>query len=231
MLKARLLILSLVVCFLVSCRPIDLLNPFFTDKDVIFDPALLGSWEADGTTFKFMQAGENSYQLILSTRENDELKEAIYSVHLVNLQGQHFLDLTPETWSASQEWSAVPFTRTSGSSAPPRFVEMTDGVYLEFTGNPADNGNSQVKMRVRPMHWILKVAIDGKALQLSYLDDDWLAKAMEERGIRLDHVMVGPGNQQTMLITASTADLQRFVLEHSDDEGAFVASEKIKRIE
>ena len=58
---------------LVGCVPS--WNPFYTEKDVVFEPGLVGSWwpvdakEASPETWAFSRVGENGYQLAQTDEE------------------------------------------------------------------------------------------------------------------------------------------------------------------
>jgi len=65
--------------------------PFYFDKDVVFDPALLGAWTSPGkdpakTEIEFVQAGPKEYRIT---------QDGPYSVRLFRLRGQLFLDSFP----------------------------------------------------------------------------------------------------------------------------------------
>jgi hypothetical protein len=70
------------------------LHPLYTDKDLIFDPALLGQWSpADGQgSWTFRKTGEKEYQLDAIDKDG---KRGRFQVHMVKLDGRVFLDLFP----------------------------------------------------------------------------------------------------------------------------------------
>jgi hypothetical protein len=75
---------------LTACAPS--LHPFFTDKDVVFNEALLGVWMDDsGAKCKFTKSGDNHYELLIM----DE-KPARFEARLIDLGGATFLDLYPK---------------------------------------------------------------------------------------------------------------------------------------
>jgi len=90
--SAKILILLGVAIFLTGCVPS--LHPLFTDKDLVFDQALVGTWvDEDGkSTWTFQQSGDNSYELVYT--ENEEA--AKFQAHLLKLGGFLFLDIFPE---------------------------------------------------------------------------------------------------------------------------------------
>jgi hypothetical protein len=90
--SAKILILFGIVIFLTGCVPS--LHPLFTDKDLVFDQALVGTWvDEDGKNiWEFKKSEENSYELVYT--ENEE--PAKFQAHLVKLGDFLFLDIFPE---------------------------------------------------------------------------------------------------------------------------------------
>jgi hypothetical protein len=70
------------------------LHPLFTEKDLAFDSALLGTWAAqdEEDTLTFSDAGEKSYELVYSV----EGQKMEFKAHLVQLGEFNFLDIFPK---------------------------------------------------------------------------------------------------------------------------------------
>ena len=90
--------LSVLFCFLgifVSCIPILSLNPLYTEKDLIFEPALIGVWSETNSreTWEFTNDGGESYDFIF-TDENGEAGR--FDAYLVRIQNKMFLDIVPK---------------------------------------------------------------------------------------------------------------------------------------
>jgi hypothetical protein len=66
--------------------------PFYTDKDLTFDKALVGSWtnaKEAGEQWKFEKHGENAYQV---TYTSNDKKTSNIQAHLFKIGAQTFLD-------------------------------------------------------------------------------------------------------------------------------------------
>src|ERR1051326_5536439 len=81
---------------LLGCLPS--LNPLYTEKDLIHDPALLGAWvePSDDTnkeerSWTFTKADEHAYQLEI--KQGD--RRSPFGAHLLQLGGQRSLDICP----------------------------------------------------------------------------------------------------------------------------------------
>ena len=81
--------------------------PFYLEKDVVFDPALLGTWQKAGQTdehWKFERDQGNGYRLTVES--GGKPSEAVG--HLFKLQGQRFLDLCASDWKEDIQPAPVP---------------------------------------------------------------------------------------------------------------------------
>ena len=83
---------------------------------------------------------------------------------------------------------------------------------------------------VRP-HWFGRISIQGDSMRFALLDEEWLENAVRESKVQVQHEelekhMLADG---TILLTASTKELQSFVLKYADDEKAFSWGEELSR--
>jgi hypothetical protein len=78
-------------------------NPLYTEKDLVFDPALVGAWsEGEGKDlWAFEKAGEKKYKL-LHTDEKGRVGE--FEAHLLKLDKYQFLDLHLVDPGEKEEW-------------------------------------------------------------------------------------------------------------------------------
>lgn len=92
--KALMKLVNLGLLLLVSgCVPS--LHPLYTDKDVVFDPALVGVWAPDNDdkeNWAFTKEGENAYALVYTDKDG---KTGPFNAHLVKVDSAQFLDLYP----------------------------------------------------------------------------------------------------------------------------------------
>jgi hypothetical protein len=76
-----------------------------------------------------------------------------------------------------------------------------------------------------PLHYLLTVARLEPALEMNMLDYDWLKKLIEKDPKAIHHIVVpkklGEDGEGDLVLTADTAELQKFILKHEKTEGAF----------
>jgi hypothetical protein len=173
-------LLSILALGLILTGCVPSLNPLYTEQDLVFDAALVGTWKSDNDeeTWTFKKDGEKSYEL----KHTDEKgQKATFEAHLVKLDKHLFLDLL--------------------------VTDLTDDAKL----------NNLAHMAMAPCHLFFKVHQIGGGPRLSLLDADWISKHLESNPDALKHRKT----ENHLLLTADTKDLQRFIIEHADNEDAF----------
>jgi hypothetical protein len=82
--------LLLFALLIASC--VQSLHPLYTQKELVFEPKLVGTWESEGgNLWIFLKSSEKSYDLIYTEKETP----AKFAAHLVKLGTHRFLDLYP----------------------------------------------------------------------------------------------------------------------------------------
>jgi len=87
-------IVLLIAFLLLIAGCVRSLHQLYTDKDLVFEEKLLGTWSKEGEnkdTWVFQKAGENAYDLIVTEKG----APAKFEAHLVKLGKFHFLDIAP----------------------------------------------------------------------------------------------------------------------------------------
>lgn len=65
-------------------------NPLYTDKDLVFDAKLVGTWSEDDEPWEFEKIGDKRYRL---THTDKDKQVGKFDAHLVKLGKYRFLDL------------------------------------------------------------------------------------------------------------------------------------------
>ena len=96
--KTKKLLFYTLAVILGGCVPVISLHPLYTEKDVVFDQKLCGTWVTDSndseTTWEFKSIDEpkNAYKLIFTGEDG---MKGSFVAHLVKLQDELFLDIFP----------------------------------------------------------------------------------------------------------------------------------------
>src|SRR5262245_52327587 len=135
------LVVLVAASVLTSCAPS--LHPFFTDKDIVFNEALLGAWVSDsGDKCLFTKSGDH-YDFLYVDDES-----ARFDARLIELGGVKFLDLYPKTQAKNNDIS------------PANFVPAHTLARLTI-------GNDSISIAMMDGDW-LKQLSDRKQLELAH---------------------------------------------------------------
>lgn len=107
-------------------------------------------------------------------------------------------------------------------------VKLGEYYFLDlFPGN-----NDQLKMpsllinTFLPVHIFAKVEFKGEEVIINFFDPDHLQDLLDEGRIRIGYEKT----DDFIVLTASTEELQKFVIKYADDENAFLDSTTLKRL-
>lgn len=178
-------VITLAVSLIIAgCVPS--LQPFYTEKDLVADYALLGEWLYKNGEFKFTFTQDKGmvYELMVAGGDS----EKYYSVHLMKLKDTYFLDIYPKNGLGAKKYIF---------------------------------GNSCYV----PAHAVGIVVIKDNSLHINMLNPITLEYLLKNKKIILHHEYFG----DNILLTASTSELQRFLLRHRDEKGLFSSVYKLER--
>lgn len=99
-------------------------------------------------------------------------------------------------------------------------LKLGDHMFLDLYPEEPETGSEFYNMHVIPAHSFIRVSLEGHVLRLGFFDLDWLKKNIEEGKVSIKHER----RDDTIVLTASTKELQEFVLKHIEE--AFVFGEE-----
>lgn len=185
---------ALLLIFLSSC--LTTLHPIFTEKDLVFKPELLGKW-------KTKKNGESTGSIEITALRDDHSIELPGNISALKNKGYLITDLSSEQHIA--------------------FLAQI-GKHLYFDYYPVlteeeMKGDEFYFSHFTKMHTPYRVEIKNGEFELSQLESGYLKKLIEEKKIRIRHEVKSDGE---LLITASTEELQQYILKYGDDPGALM---------
>jgi hypothetical protein len=225
------LALSLLVAWtllLVGCAPVDSLNPLITKEEARFEPGLIGTWEESS------DAGQSKDRLMFSRAVPEDPQSREYNVTFSSgekdrgllgcLEGDLYLDLSSPAELNNQGMHTFrEIYVTPAFHLIPQIVRLNDQLLLRLEADKAESAdsdaNGHLRIQVSPIHRFFKVEMDEKHLRLGYLDDEHLSKLLEEKRIFIPAMQ---NNDQALILTAPTDQLQSMVRQLSPDPEAFV---------
>lgn len=208
--KVKKILFYMLAALLGGCVPVMSLHPLFTEKDLVFEEKLLGTWVDDPnspkSTWEFMrivesskkewefdlpQKPEKAYKLILL--DNKEGTKGSFFAHLVKLKDRFFLDVYP---------SQLPSAKMDPNE---------DWVFNTLF--------------LIPGHSFAIIDSIEPQLKIRWTTQNEMEKLFKEEPKAIKHELV----EDSIILTASTRKLQAFVLKYADDNRVFPAKEVLTR--
>ena len=197
---------GLLMVMLLSGCLVKSLHPFYTEKDLVSKPELIGNWAGqDSASGEIRQAWEISQHMVFAGLFKDEKPGRGYDITYTDAKGK--------------------------SKFYAHLFSLGGQMYLDFY-LPDIEGQDLAVMHLIPAHSLAKVEIEKDKITIMWYNEDWLVKLFNENRIRIAHERIpydldekNPDNFQVVL-TAPTADLQKFILKYGNDPNAFMTDNK-----
>lgn len=97
-----------------------------------------------------------------------------------------------------------------------------------ITGDKCESWEMMVRNYI-PIHTFMKIDYLDDGIYLSEFDNERLIELFDQKRIRLAHEMAGEDDDY-VVITASTDDLQKFITRYANDKDAFSETENYRRL-
>jgi len=111
--KRNLIAIGAVAVLLAACFPS--VNPFYTDKEVVFDPHLVGEWWDQATNNPESWVFEQSTNKGFDVTVTEQGKTGKFNAHLFKLKDSQFLDVIPTDCNyASNQAEIVAYSMIPG---------------------------------------------------------------------------------------------------------------------
>jgi hypothetical protein len=143
-------------------------------------------------------------------------KDLVFESGLVGTWGEkeHEKDLS-ELWifkkSEDKSYRLIIREKEEGEGMfEAHLLKLGDHLFLDLYPEEPETGSEFYNMHVIPAHSFIRISLEGHVLRLAFFDLDWLKKNIEENKVSIKHER----RDDTIVLTASTEELQEFVLKH-----------------
>lgn len=106
--------------------------------------------------------------------------------------------------------------------------KLDESLYLDFRPLASDGSvNDLFEMHLLPSHSVAKVVkMDKDVVEIKWFDEDWLRSLFNQNRIKISHEVIidqnsGQDEDKSYVLTASTAELRKFLIKYGNDEAAF----------
>ena len=105
-------------------------------------------------------------------------------------------------------------------------MKLGDDYFLDFLPKAyLSTENVFLKLHIRATHSFAKVVIEKETLKVFFIDYEWVADYIEKNEGALDYIK----SDDLVTLTATTEELQEFVLKHQEEPGFFINPIILKR--
>ena len=195
---------ALLLIFLSGC--LTTIHPIFTEKDLAYDSKLIGAWDTENEGKKG--------KVIISNLATENSLELPGNISAIKQQG-YFIIYKDENGKTSDQYIA--------------FLARI-GKHLYFDYYPADKKEDRKLDEFFGVHFVkmhtsyrVEILKDG-SFELSQLDGSYVKSLIDEKKIRISHETDADDNT---IITASTKELQQYLLKYGDEPSAYRSDKTI----
>lgn len=199
-------------CFLKS------LHPLVSEKDAVTVNGITGVWEKDDQRWTFIKEGEyedltmsgvqgNAEFSITMTDEGSDSTNTDHNSYLIIYE-----DLSEEQVDSSYFFGS--------------FAMLNGDYYLDLY--PFDLGSLNFESsHYLPVHTFSKISLNEDSLVISLFKDSWIEEQITDNRVRIKHEKT----EDTVLITASTEELQKFIIKYGNMTEAYRDPINLNRVE
>lgn len=101
-------------------------------------------------------------------------------------------------------------------------VKLDGTTFMDMYPDPSDVLSDAYKEHLVGVHTFSKIEVDSNEFTISILDSDWLRGQIDSGKVSIRHETLGPGD---LVLTASTDELQKFMISVAADTSAFVPTQ------
>lgn len=185
------------------------LYPLYTAKDLVFDKRLLGTWVGDSATASWKL--ENLLEKELSFyKDPKERKDKALSKSLVTNKNTYLLTCTDK--GVKTEFLL-------------NMIKLDNSFYVDLYPGPLKGECQVLQDNYLPVHSYAKIKITDNGFELYFLNDYLLYQLLSENKIKIKHENLN----SYKVITASTEELQKFVVKFADKKDSFIDPIKFKK--
>ena len=193
--KAKLIILTALIAMTMSGCLVKSLHPFYNEKDIMYKPELTGIYLGnDSSSWEIRQ--HKAFAGLFKDEKPGNSYDIIYT------------------------------DKKATSKFVAHLFSLDNQLYLDFF-LPDPEGTDLAVMHLVPAHTLAKVELSNNRITINWYNEEWLMKLFNENRIRIAHERVQfdldkkDQDSYQVVLTAPTADLQKFIIKYGNDPEAF----------
>lgn len=191
----NLILLGSIFIFFTGCF-VKSLHPFYKDDEVIYRKELLGNWLGEDSSAWKIDQGMDFTGFLKPYKP-----------------GNYYL---------------ITYTDRKGTAKfSVHLFKLRDQYFFDFYPVEVESTNDLLASHLVPMHTVARLEESPGKLVIKWYNEEWLINLFKQNKIRIAHEKVpydeGTASEDSfqVILTASTDDLQKFMLKYMDDPNAF----------
>lgn len=196
--KRKSFVIFLLLTFLCFQGCVPSLHPLYTSDVLAWNKDVAGAWvpadedREEGSVAGIWQFVANKDKSFDLIQYDSDGTPGTLEAHLVKLGEHYFFDFA---------------ARFANSEEKERYPTLNNKRFTDLEG-----------IHYFPVHTFAKVAVDEKRMSIAMFDSEFLEMLLEQNRIRIKHEKV----DGDYVLTASSKELQKFMIKYADDPNAFV---------
>jgi hypothetical protein len=193
--KTRLILTMLILIILaVSCIPS--LYPLYREKDLIFDERLLGLFNIEG----------------------DKSDGDTWEFEKLDWQTEGRINNDWNQFRTGKTYKMTDIEDEKKAEFAVHLLKLGKNYYLDFFPVKYNIENYMLDMQLMPAHIFGKIEFVNKNIVMHWFDGGFLTDMIDSNKIKISHKML----ENSILLTANTEELQKFVRKYGDNPQAFL---------
>jgi hypothetical protein len=205
--KAKKTAFYCLAALLAGCGPVFSLHPLFTEEDIVFDEQLLGTWvqgpDKSETSWEFARLNEADVGPVAKDVLGSDVKR-LYRLTVTSKEDD----------------------KVHRGSVVACLGKLNGRMFLDVFPDKFPSGEQEIEEMPLmynafffvPVHTFIQVDRTGDQLKLRLTDNERFAKLLEAEPTAVKHEKAMDDRR---VLTASTKELQTFVLKHAGDDRLF----------
>jgi hypothetical protein len=198
--KAKSIIGSFIILLAASACSVRSLHPLYSEEVLVYDDDLEGNWLDDDGRLWSLESAVRSQAL-----DSGSQKEAVRrnKMYLASYK--------------DQKDSLYAFEFHLIRLGEHRFVDI-----FPWEKYNEKLINEFMVANLLPVHTFAKIDLKGDSLFLSQINGEWVSDLIKNNQIRISHEKLTLYGDAEIVLTASTQELQKFLLKYQSDPKAYV---------
>lgn len=199
--KTKITLFSILLLAFVLPGCVYSLYPLYTSKDLIFEKKLVGLWRSpENETWKFENLLEQQLEQYKDKTERAQKEK----------DKKPFINKNTYLLSSTEKGE----TRKMQA----HLIKLGENLFLDIFPESINLKNSFYEDQFVPIHTYARIKVYDNRFELYFFNAEFLYKLLDQNTIRIKHESF----EYYKVITASTEELQKFVIKYGDQNDFFM---------